>query len=112
MNQFQPGLSSGAFGESHRNKRAAKPGEFTIHPSSIDVVVPPNDAPFPKMIYKGEGRTVEDQKIVLSASELASNLEKGWRTTQFAVEPLATPLGELAADKPTRGRPRKSDDAA
>ncbi|MEY4385988.1 MAG: hypothetical protein RLY20_1271, partial [Verrucomicrobiota bacterium] len=53
MNQTR--FSNGAFGESARSARAAKPGEFTIHPSSIDVVIPVDYQAFPKMLYTGSG---------------------------------------------------------
>jgi hypothetical protein len=103
-------LSNGAAGEGSRNSRAAKRGEFTLHPSDIDYIEVKEYRPFPKMIYQGTGITEAEQRVVMDEGELAKMLKAGWRLS--AVVPEADPLTasiEEAAVAPLkkRGRPRK-----
>lgn len=109
MNQFNA-PSPGAYGESQRNKKAAKRGEFTIHPSSIDLKNPQGEpGAYPKMLYIRAGVTADDQIIVFDEDDLRTKEAQGYRRTVLAPMPsapiLSVPVGEVVAAK-KRGRPK------
>jgi hypothetical protein len=106
-------VNNGAFGETRHNSRAARTGEYTLHPSDIDFIEVKEYRAFPKMIYRGAGVTEADQKVVMDDGELARELRAGWRLSAVPKTPapaLTAPFDEVAvAPLKKRGRPRKDD---
>ncbi len=92
--------------------RAANRLDYTLNPSDMDYTEVKEYHPYPKMIFKGDGITADDQKVVMDEAELTRALAQGWRMTAVPQEPeplMASVAESAVAPLKKRGRPAKTE---